>query len=44
MLHYIYANDLHKFPALRDGMFRDRATQFKERLGWDAVEVDDKGC
>lgn len=24
-------------------MFRDRATQFKERLGWDAVEVDDKG-
>lgn len=43
MLHYIYANELYKFPTLRDGMFRDRAAQFSRRLGWDAVKVDDKG-
>lgn len=40
MLHYIYGSDLHKFPTLRDGMFRDRAAQFATRLGWDAVTVD----
>lgn len=43
MLHYIYANDLDQFPKLRDGMFRDRAAQFSQRLGWDAVQVDDRG-
>lgn len=43
MLHYIYANDLDQFPQLRDGMFRDRAAQFAQRLGWDAVKVDDQG-
>ena len=43
MLHYIYANDLDQFPKLRDGMFRDRAAQFAERLGWDAVKVDENG-
>jgi acyl homoserine lactone synthase len=43
MLHYIYANDLDKFPQLRDGMFRDRAAQFAQRLGWDAVSVDENG-
>ena len=42
MLHYIYAHDLHKFPKLRDTMFRDRAKQFQERLGWD-VNVDEDG-
>lgn len=42
MLHYIYANDLDFFPTLRDTMFRDRADQFKRRLGW-AVDVNDKG-
>nr|WP_319249171.1 acyl-homoserine-lactone synthase [uncultured Celeribacter sp.] len=42
MLHYIYGNDLHLFPRLRDTMFRDRADQFKNRLGWD-VHVNEKG-
>ncbi|ARE38747.1 Autoinducer synthesis protein raiI [Rhodovulum sp. P5] len=42
MLRYIYGADLHKFPLLRDTMFRDRAIQFKERLGWD-VNVDENG-
>lgn len=43
MLHYVYGTDLHKFPTLRDSMFRDRALQFSHRLGWDAVQVDDQG-
>ncbi|WP_417249595.1 acyl-homoserine-lactone synthase [Celeribacter sp.] len=42
MLHYIYAEDLHLFPLLRDTMFRDRADQFKRRLGW-AVKVNARG-
>jgi acyl homoserine lactone synthase len=42
MLHYIYADQLHLYPGLRDTMFRDRADQFKSRLGW-AVEVDASG-
>lgn len=43
MLHYVYGNDLDKFPKLRDTMFRDRAAQFADRLGWDAVQVDENG-
>ena len=42
MIRYIYANQLHQFPLLRDTMFRDRADQFKTRLGWD-VSVDANG-
>jgi acyl homoserine lactone synthase len=42
MLRYIYADDLHRFPRLRDTMFRDRAEQFKKRLGW-AVSVNEAG-
>ena len=42
MLHYVYADQLDQMPLLRDTMFRDRAAQFKTRLGWD-VRVDDKG-
>ncbi|WP_421702806.1 acyl-homoserine-lactone synthase [Aliiroseovarius sp.] len=42
MLRYIYAEDLHRFPRLRDTMFRDRAEQFKKRLGW-AVSVNEAG-
>lgn len=43
MLRYIYADDLHRFPPrLRDTMFRDRAEQFKKRLGW-AVSVNEAG-
>lgn len=42
MLRFIYANDLHKHARLADAMFRDRADQFKTRLGWD-VHVDAEG-
>ncbi|WP_298935299.1 acyl-homoserine-lactone synthase [uncultured Ruegeria sp.] len=42
MLRYLYADELHKFPALAEGMFQDRADQFKTRLGWD-VNVNEKG-
>lgn len=42
MLRYIYADDLARFPRLRDTMFRDRADQFKKRLGWD-VSVNKAG-
>ncbi|MGB0658701.1 MAG: acyl-homoserine-lactone synthase [Mangrovicoccus sp.] len=42
MLHYLYADQLHTKPRLRDGMFRDRADQFKARLGWE-VSVNDTG-
>lgn len=43
MLRYIYADDLGRFPRLAEGMFRDRAVQFRERLGWD-VQVDATGA
>ncbi|WP_425040802.1 acyl-homoserine-lactone synthase [Primorskyibacter sp. S187A] len=42
MIRYLYADQLADFPKLAETMFRDRACQFKERLGWD-VEVDDNG-
>ncbi|MBL4806049.1 MAG: autoinducer synthase [Rhodobacteraceae bacterium] len=42
MIKYIYADALDAFPTLRKGMFKDRAVQFKERLGWD-VSVDADG-
>ena len=42
MLHYIYGDQLHLHRKLRDTMFRDRAAQFKERLGWE-VSVDEDG-
>ena len=42
MLRYLFADELHKFPELAEGMFRDRADQFKTRLGWD-VHVNDQG-
>ncbi|EET49177.1 acyl-homoserine-lactone synthase [Thalassobium sp. R2A62] len=42
MLRYLYADDLNAYPRLRDSTFRDRATQFHDRLGWD-VQVDDGG-
>ena len=42
MLRYIYGEELFQYPKLRDTMFRDRARQFHERLGWD-VTVDDRG-
>jgi acyl homoserine lactone synthase len=42
MLRYLYADDLPTYPKLADTMFRDRADQFKTRLGWD-VTVDAAG-
>lgn len=42
MLRYVYANELSRFPKLADTMFKDRADQFKNRLGWD-VSVDENG-
>jgi acyl homoserine lactone synthase len=42
MLRYVYGHDLHRFPRLRETMFRDRAEQFALRHGWD-VEVDAAG-
>lgn len=42
MLRYLYANQLNHYPKLRDGMFRDRADQFKNRLNWD-VSLDENG-
>lgn len=42
MIRYVYGADLHKFPKLADTMFRDRADQFKTRLGWE-VTVDAEG-
>lgn len=42
MLHYIYGDSLHHFPLLRDTMFKDRANQFQNRLGW-AVNVNAAG-
>ncbi|KIT17652.1 acyl-homoserine-lactone synthase [Jannaschia aquimarina] len=42
MLRYLYATDLERAPDLAAGMFRDRAAQFRDRLGWD-VQVDALG-
>ncbi|MGG7644961.1 acyl-homoserine-lactone synthase [Rhodovulum sp. YNF3179] len=42
MLRYLRGSDLARYPKLRDGMFRDRARQFRDRLGW-AVSVDAGG-
>jgi len=42
MLRYVYGDQLHHYPKLANTMFRDRADQFKTRLGWD-VSVDEQG-
>jgi acyl homoserine lactone synthase len=42
MIRYLQAHELSRFPALADGMFRDRAAQFRDRLKWD-VTVDAEG-
>ncbi len=42
MIRYLYADQLDQHPTLRDSMFRDRADQFKTRLGWD-VSIDENG-
>ncbi len=35
MLRYLFARQLKMYPRLADGMFRDRAAQFKTRLNWE---------
>lgn len=42
MLRYIYGDDLHRFPTLRDTMFTHRTAQFRDRLNWQ-VAVDANG-
>ncbi len=42
MLHFLHADQLHTQPELRDSMFRDRADQFRTRLGWE-VSVTEHG-
>ena len=42
MLRYLYGNELYLHPKLAGQMFRDRADQFKTRLGWD-VTLNDAG-
>ena len=42
MLRYVYGSQLDDIPVLADTMFRDRAIQFRDRLGWD-VAVDAQG-
>lgn len=43
MLKIVHAADLYRRPLLAASMYRDRAAQFKERLRWDAVRLDDMG-
>lgn len=42
MLRYVYGDRLGDCPELAHQMFRDRADQFRTRLGW-PVTVDDRG-
>lgn len=42
MLRFITADRLVDHPRLADSMFRDRAAQFRDRLGWE-VTVDARG-
>ncbi|WP_112322021.1 acyl-homoserine-lactone synthase [Oceanibium sediminis] len=35
MIRYLYANQLSQYPRLAETMFRDRASQFIDRLKWD---------
>ncbi len=41
-VHYLYADQISRQPALFANMFRDRAAQFHDRLGWE-VTVDPNG-
>ena len=42
-LRYLDAKSLHKFPNLRDSMFRDRAEFFFHRFRWKELTVDCHG-
>lgn len=43
MLRYLYADELHSYPLLRDTMFRDRGAQFHARLGWEVTFDEETG-
>ncbi|MEM7545931.1 MAG: acyl-homoserine-lactone synthase [Pseudomonadota bacterium] len=38
----VYGQDLSEFPKLTNQMFKDRGTQFKDRLGWE-LDTDTEG-
>jgi len=42
MIHFLYGDALATAPQLAHSMFKDRAEQFQNRLGWD-VSVDSQG-
>lgn len=42
MIRFVYADQLNLYPLLAESMFRDRTSQFKERLNWE-VTVDENG-
>lgn len=42
MIQYLYADELDAQPGLGPQMYRDRAAQFRDRLGW-SVDVDAVG-
>lgn len=42
MIHFIYGDALHEHKDLASSMFKDRAEQFRNRLGWD-VSVNELG-
>ena len=42
MIKYVLGTDLILHPELYSSMFKDRASQFSERLGWN-VQVDKNG-
>lgn len=42
MIRFLYGTQLADHASLADAMFRDRAAQFRDRLGWD-VQVDALG-
>lgn len=42
MIRYLYSDQLTLHPKLASSMFRDRADQFRTRLGW-PVDVDENG-
>ena len=42
MIRYLYSSQLNEHADLGAAMFRDRAAQFRDRMGWD-VHVDTMG-
>jgi len=42
VIKFLYGDQIDRVAVLRDTMFRDRARQFKDRMGWE-VQVDQNG-